>query len=69
VRGEEFGDRRREVAHAEVERSRQPYGAAGDHRGARRLLLGLFQVGEELHGALVKRLAALGQADAAGGAV
>jgi hypothetical protein len=61
---EEFRDRRREVAHAEVHRGGKPDGAARRYRRARGFLLGFFQIGEKLHRALVERPAALGQAHA-----
>jgi hypothetical protein len=57
------------MAHAEVDRSREPDRSARHHRGAARLLLGFLEVAEQLHRALVKGAAAFGQAEAAGRAV
>ena len=57
------------MAHAEVHRSRELDRAARHDRGAACLLLGLVEVGEELHRALVERPAAFGEAHAAGGTV
>jgi len=57
------------MAHAEVHRSGQLDRAARHDRGAARLLLGLVEVGKELHRALVEGAAAFGEADAAGRAV
>ena len=69
VGGEKRGDRRRQMAHAEIDRARELDRAAGDHRRAARLLLGLLQLGEELHAAFVEGPAALREADATGRAV
>ena len=66
---EEIGDGGREMAHAEVHRSCQPDRAARHDGGAARFLLGLLQVGEELHRALIEGLTALGEADAPRGAI
>jgi hypothetical protein len=69
VRGEKCGDRRCHMAHAEVHRSRELDRATRHHRGAACLLLGLVEVGEELHRALVERPAAFSEAYASGRAV
>jgi len=69
VRGEKCRDRGCHMAHAEVHRSRELDRAAGHDRGAACLLLGLVEVGEDLHRALIERPAAFGEAYAAGGAV
>ena len=53
--------RRREVADAEGDRRGEPQRAARNQRRRRRRLLGLGEVGEQLHAALVERLPALGQ--------
>ena len=65
VAHDEFGDRRSEMARAERDRGGEPQRAARrDGAGVRRLL-GLLQVGQELHAALVKRATAFGQGQAA----
>ena len=69
MRGEKRSDRRRDVAHAKVHRGGEPDRAARRHGGARRFLLGLGEVGEELHRALVEGAPTLGEAHAAGRAV
>ena len=67
--GHELGNRRRDVAHAEIHRGGQADGAARHDRRAGSLLLGLAQIGEELHRALVKGAPAFGEAYAPRGAV
>ena len=66
LRVTEGDEDRIDVAHAEVDRGREPDRAARHHRRARRLLLGFVEVGEELHRALVERAPAFGKAYAPG---
>src|SRR5258708_2713775 len=66
---EKFGDRRRDMVHAEIYRGGEPDGAARHYRRARSLLLCLGEIGEQLHRALVEGAAALRQAYAPRGAI
>ena len=56
---------RREMTNAERDRARQPERSARDDRRRSHRLLGFLEVGQQLHAALVERLAALGQREPA----
>ena len=60
LRGE-VGDRRRDMPLAERDRTGQLKRAARHARARGDAVLGLFEIGEELHGPFEKRLATLGQ--------
>ena len=69
ILGEELADRRRDVAHAEVDGSGEAQGAARAGGAFGGGALRIVEIREQLHAALVETLAALGEREAPRGAV